>query len=321
MGRSLDLNQRSRFLAETIQNRSIELGVEFSSSENGLQIDFGVNTAGGLQAGIELAKLSCGDLARIDLMPMQIGNTSLPSLFFQTDHPVAACMGAQYAGWPIQVAGFFSMGSGPIRCLRGREKLLEQYSLVTDQNRSESLGVLCLETGQIPPQKVIELIVDEVGIKPANLILALAPTSSISGTVQVVARCVETSLHKLHELGFDLNGVVSASGQAPIPPVHPDDLKAIGLTNDSILFGGMVDLWVRGEDSDIERLGEKAPSSCSPDFGIPFYELFKKNQFDFYKIDPHLFAPAHIRMHNLLTGRSFSFGGLHEKLLTESYGR
>ena len=37
--------------------------------------------------------------------------------------------------------------------------------------------------------------------------------------VQVVARSVETCLHKLHELGFDVTRIVSGCGSAPLSPV------------------------------------------------------------------------------------------------------
>ena len=48
-----------------------------------------------------------------------------------------------------------------------------------------------------------------------NLTLAVAPASSIAGTTQVVARSLETALHKLHELKFDLNQVVSRLRRRP----------------------------------------------------------------------------------------------------------
>ena len=66
--------------------------------------------------------------------------------------------------------------------------------------------------------------------------------------MQVVARSVETALHKLHEIGYDLHNVVSGFGAAPLPPVAADDLVGIGRTNDAILYGGEVTLWVKDDD-------------------------------------------------------------------------
>ena len=67
-------------------------------------------------------------------------------------------------------------------------------------------------------------------------------TASIAGSVQVIARSVETALHKMHEIGFDLTQVRSGFGIAPLPPVAADDLVGIGRTNDAMLYGGEVTL-------------------------------------------------------------------------------
>ena len=106
-----------------------------------------------------------------------------------------------------------------------------------------------------------------------------------------MARSVETALHKLHVLGFDLSRVVSGLGKAPLPPVASDDLVAIGLTNDAILYGGQVTLSVRGDDDSIAEIGPRVPSSSSPDHGRPFGEIFSRYNNDFYRIDPLLFSP------------------------------
>src|SRR5690606_22770213 len=119
------------------------------------------------------------------------------------------------------------------------------------------------------------------------LTLLVAPASSLAGTVQVVARSVETTLHKLHELKFDVTQVVSGYGVAPLPPVARDELAAIGRTNDAILYGGRVTLWVRADDELLAAVGPKVPSSASKDHGALFAELFQRYG-DFYKIDPLL---------------------------------
>ena len=77
-------------------------------------------------------------------------------------------------------------------------------------------------------------------VEPSSVTLLVAPTASLAGGVQVVARSVETAMHKLAELKFDLARIVSAHGSAPLPPVAGDDLAAIGRTNDAILYGARV---------------------------------------------------------------------------------
>ena len=157
-------------------------------------------------------------------------------------------------------------------------------------------------------------------MKPQDLTIVYAPTASLAGTVQVVARSLETALHKLHELGFDLSRVQSGTGTAPLPPVAGEDLAGIGRTNDAILYGGEVTLWVTGDDQSIEQLGAQIPSSSSEDYGRPFIEIFRQYDNDFYKIDPHLFSPAIININNLETGSYFRYGKFNVDVLAKSFG-
>jgi methenyltetrahydromethanopterin cyclohydrolase len=150
--------------------------------------------------------------------------------------------------------------------------------------------------------------------------LLVAPTASLAGTVQVVARSVETALHKLHELRFDLARVVCGLGRAPLPPVGGDDLTAIGWTNDAILYGGVAALWVRGDDASLAEVGARVPSSASPDFGQPFAQVFERAGRDFYRIDPQLFSPAVVVFHNLDTGRTQRFGRRAPEVLRQAWG-
>ncbi len=147
----------------------------------------------------------------------------------------------------------------------------------------------------------------------------MAPTASQAGTIQVVARSVETCLHKLHELGFDPKRIESAFGTAPLPPVAKDDLAAIGRTNDAVLYGGEVTLWLRGDDDSLRQVGPHIPSSSSPEFGEPFAVIFKRYNCDFYKIDPQLFSPAAVTFCNLDSGRTFRFGQTLPEVIQRSF--
>ena len=44
-----------------------------------------------------------------------------PGIAVHVQHPVAACLASQYAGWAITPEGYFAMGSGPMRAAAGRE--------------------------------------------------------------------------------------------------------------------------------------------------------------------------------------------------------
>ena len=146
-----------------------------------------------------------------------------------------------------------------------------------------------------------------------------APTASQAGGLQVVARSIETALHKMLEIGFDITCVASGFGVAPLPPVAVDDLAAIGRTNDAILYGGEVTLWVRGADADLESFGPRIPSNASKDHGRPFREIFERYDRDFYRVDPHLFSPAVVNLVNLDTGRTYRFGQLLPEVIEQSF--
>jgi methenyltetrahydromethanopterin cyclohydrolase len=207
------------------------------------------------------------------------------------------------------------MGSGPMRAAAAREEIFKDIP-----GREEppcAVGVL--ETRKHPTEEVIAYLVSHLPKSAEKLTLAVAPASSMAGTIQVVARALETALHKLHALKFDLRQVVSGHGVAPLPPVAPDEGRAIGWTNDAILYGGRVVLWVRADDEILSQVGPKVPSSASPDHGAPFAEIFKRYNGDFYKIDPMLFSPAVIELRNLKTGRVHRFGRTEPDLLRRSF--
>jgi methenyltetrahydromethanopterin cyclohydrolase len=63
------------------------------------------------------------------------------------------------------------------------------------------------------------------GIKNENLTIILTPTSSLAGSVQIVSRVLETSLHKAHELHFPLEKIIDGAGSAPLPPQTQSYLK------------------------------------------------------------------------------------------------
>jgi methenyltetrahydromethanopterin cyclohydrolase len=279
-------------------------------------LDFGVETPGSLRAGLVLARLCMAGLGDVSLTPGQVDGIGVPTVQVQTDRPVEACLLSQYAGWRVSVDDYFGMGSGPMRAAAAREELFEK--LPWDESPEAVVGVL--EAWSLPGDKVVEYLAERCGVEPSGVTLAVAPTASLAGTIQVVARSVETSLHKLFELGFDVRRIVSGFGTAPLPPVAKDDLAGIGRTNDAILYGGRVTLWVTGDDESLEEIGPKVPASSAGGYGQPFIDIFREADHDFYKIDPMLFSPAEIVFHNIETGSMFCFGEIAPAILRKSFG-
>jgi methenyltetrahydromethanopterin cyclohydrolase len=310
------LHARAWQIAERLAAEPERFGTQARRLQNGsLLIDCGVVAPGGLAAGVEFARACLGGLAEVEVIPWSLGEVPLAACRVVTDHPLAACIGSQYAGWKIQAGKFFGMGSGPARAAAGVEPLFERYPL---RERAERT-VLLLECSELPDEEVAAKVAGSCGVPPSSLILAAAATGSLAGSLQIAARSVETALHKMMELGFDLRQVRSGVGLCPISPVIPHPLKAIGRTNDAVLYGAEVHLAVDAEDEMLSGFIERIPSASSKDHGRLFYDLFKEHG-DFYKIDPMLFSPARVSVSNLRTGRLFAAGRSCPDLLRRSFG-
>ena len=336
------LNELAGQLVDAVcdEAETLRVAVKCDESTAGATlIDFGVETRGSLEPGVRLAEVCMSGLGRVDLCHGVDNVWDGPAVVVRTHSPVAACLASQYAGWQILHQGYFAMGSGPMRAMATKEELFERIGHTERADRA--VGVL--EAAKLPGADVIRHIAGEVGVAADRLALCVAPTASIAGTVQIVARSIETTLHKLFELGFDVSQVVSGFGVAPLPPVAADDMVGIGRTNDAILYGGKVTLWLAGgrktpspedggggheeadtqlassqggdhdsdaplTDEEVVAIGPQVPSSASADHGDSFAEIFKRYDGDFYKIDPHLFSPAEVTLVNLDTGRAFRYG-------------
>jgi methenyltetrahydromethanopterin cyclohydrolase len=313
---SLRMNEAACEIADTMADQADVLRVSSFRLPSGARvIDAGVDTPGGIEAGIALAEICMGGLGNVSCTPVQIGGQSYAGLTVWTDHPAVACMASQYAGWAISVGKYFAMGSGPLRAhARVERELFEKLSY--EEQADE--GVLVLETRSLPTDEVVASIAEKASLQPLQLTLVVAPTASLAGGVQISARIIETGLHKIETLGFDVRRVIGATGTAPLPPVARNDLRAIGRTNDCILYGGQARYTVQGPDAELEKLAEQVPASASRDYGTPFYELFQRYGGDFYKIDPLLFSPAEVWLTSTETGRTFHAGRLNPEVLEAS---
>jgi len=315
----LGMNERAWRLVDQHIERLAELRIAERRLANGARVlDAGAEVAGGLGAGLMLAELCMGGLGCIAFTSLTIGVDQWPGVDVWTDHPAASCMASQYAGWAIDPEGFFAMGSGPLRAKARVEKdLFSTLEYAEDATR----GVLVLEGRTLPTAEVAEWVALKAGVAPEGLILAVAPTASLAGGVQISARVLETGLHKMETIGFDVRLVVSAIGTAPVPPVAKNDIQAIGRTNDCILYGGQARYTIEADDDELARLAAQLPASASSDYGAPFSDIFKQYDHDFYKIDPMLFSPGEVWLTSATSGRTFHAGRLNPDVLRASlYG-
>lgn len=282
-------------------------------------IDAGIAVRGGLEAGRQIGEICMGGLGQVRFR----ASTNYQNWSWHVDvhssNPVIACLASQYAGWSLShgkgKGAFNALGSGPGRAMGSKEELFDELGY------RDTAGPACLviEADNVPPVEIADKIATACGIKPDQLTLILTPTSSLAGCVQVVARVLETALHKAHALGFELDNIIDGAGSAPVPPPAVDFLTAMSRTNDAILFAGQVHLYVDAADGDAEELAKKLPSSASNDYGKPFGEVFKSVNYDFYQIDPMLFSPARVTVSSLKTGNSFQAGRIDLDLLDQSF--
>ncbi|MGL4669981.1 MAG: methenyltetrahydromethanopterin cyclohydrolase [Methanobacteriaceae archaeon] len=318
----VSVNLKSKEIVDEMINKADDLGIAISKLENGATIlDCGVNVLGSFKAGELYTKICLGGLAEVGIsIPGDLSDKfALPSVKIKTHFPSISTLGAQKAGWSVSVGDFFALGSGPARALA--KKPAETYEEIGYEDDAD-VAILTLEADVLPSDEVAELIAKECNVSTDKVYLLVAPTSSIVGSIQIAGRVVENGTYKMLEaLHFDVNKVKFAAGIAPIAPVDPDGLKAMGKTNDAVLFGGRTYYYLESEEGDdIKALAEQLPSSAADGYGKPFFEVFKEAEFDFYKIDKGMFAPAEVVINDLRTGELFKAGYVNVELLKKSFG-
>jgi len=316
---SLSINCLALGLVKKLFANPEYFGVKICKTDSGTTvIDAGVEAQGGFEAGRLVTEICMGGCGRAKIAERKYGNYALPTIFVSTDHPIIATLGSQYAGWQINEEGYFAIGSGPARALAQKPK--EIYQEIGYRDNSDET-VLVLETEKIPTAKLMERIAKDCKIDTKNLTIIMTPTTSVAGATQVSGRIVETGIHKLRKVGLDPNVIRHAWGSAPIPPIHPKFANAMARTNDAILYGGTAYYLVEYEDdTKLEEILARAPSKASTQYGRPFIEIFKEAKYDFYKIDPNLFAPAEITINNAKTGNTFKNGEINSETLAKSLG-
>lgn len=316
----ISVNRKAWLQVKKLLDNPEHYQVKVEQTKHGvILIDAGITVEGGLQAGKLITEVCLGGCGEAQILPLQFGDIVLPSIFVSTNQPAISTLGSQLADWQIKENGFSAIGSGPARALARKNG--ELYDTIDYADEADE-AVLVLETDRRPPDKVIGQIAAECKVPMDRLMLILVPTTTVAGATQISGRIVETGMHKLMKLGLDPKLVSHAVGCAPIAPSHADFAEAMGRTNDAILYAGMAYYHVHGceDDEKLRKLVRKAPSSASQSYGHPFLQVFKEANYDFYRIDPNLFAPASITINNVETGRMFKAGRINMEVFKRSIG-
>lgn len=320
----MSLNESAYELLASLVDRPETFGAVVHRRGHATVVDCGVASPGSPAVGLLVARASMGGLGDVELVSGEPAVAAFegdwphapwPTVTVESRSPLAACLASQYAGWKVATADYFAMASGPIRAAIGREELFDHVG----HRERPPVAVGVLETAALPPDDVCTALAVACGVEADRLLLLAARTASTAGGIQIVARSLETALHKLHDLGFDLARVMAGRGAAPLPPVPRKDLTAIGRTNDAILYGGRVILEVTGDDESLAEIGPRCVSAGSESYGDSFITVFERAGRDFYAIDPALFAPAMVEFVNRDTGRRQSFGRLDPDIVARSF--
>ncbi|MEA2783254.1 MAG: methenyltetrahydromethanopterin cyclohydrolase [Rhodospirillaceae bacterium] len=315
------VNRLAAPLVERLIQDAEQLRIVVERTESGaLVVDAGIDCPGGIEAGRRIAEICMAGLGQVRIADSGRFRRWSWSINVGSTDPVLACLASQLAGWQLTHGegkqAFFALGSGPGRALARKEPLFEHLGYTDNADST----CLVLEVDKRPPAALIEKAAADCGVAPDRLTLILTPTRSLAGTVQIVGRVLEVALHKVHQLGFSLDRVVDGLAAAPLPPPASSFITAMGRTNDAIIYGGSVHLFVTGPEADARKLAEAMPSSASRDYGKPFAEIFQAFKGNFYDIDPLLFSPARVTVTALESGNSIEAGVLDEALLDRSFG-
>lgn len=325
----ISVNAAVRPLVRTLVEQADKLRVKVGKLPNGATVvDAGIEAPGGLEAGRIIGEICMGGLGTVSL---SFGTNSARWPYQVNVHSTNGHQlpGSQYAGWSLShgegKGAFYALGSGPARAMAVKVKdgvetsVEELYKELDYRDRCDETAIV-LEVDRMPPVELVDKVAKACQLDPSKVTVILTPTSSLAGGVQVVSRVLEVALHKAHSLHFPLENIIDGCGSAPVPPPHPNFVKAMGRTNDAILFAGQVHLFVKGSSEQAKMLANELPSSTSRDYGKPFAEVFKEYNYDFFKVDAMLFSPARVTVTAVDSGLSFHAGQLDETLLERSFG-
>ncbi len=326
----IEINNLARNIVEEIIQHKEMYKANVHKLENGATI---IDMSNASWVGGKLVGEICmGGLGKVEFTSYNLDGNYLPSVNVYTSEPIISCMASQLAGWSVKLKKevekdgvikkkvvFQSLGSGPARAKSKVEKLFEEL----DYTDNSDCAIIVFETPKLPNEEVMNIVASKCNVGLDKTFAIYAPTACLTGSIQVAARIVETGIHKLHEIHFPLDVIKDGFGTTTIAPIAKDDLGAMGRTNDSIIAAGMTYYTIdveKEKEQDLFDLLKKAPANTSSSYGKPFIETFKAANYNFYDIDPGLFAPAVYTITNIKTGKSLTVGKVNNELLKESYG-
>ncbi len=316
----ISVNREAMKTVRVILQEADALGVTVERLENGTTVvDMGLQAPGSWRAGQLYTLASLGGLGIVSYEPFALSGRMLSAVRVMIDHPIEACVASQIAGWRLQAPGteHAAILAGPGRALN--RDSLDHYFEWIDYRDEHHEAVVAIQTSEPVSVEMAGMIASACRVNPSDLYVLFAPNRSLVTAVQVAARIVEQSIHRLAEEGMDLRGLRYAYGLGMIPPLVDDDLISMGRINDSLLYGGIANISVEGDDTQCAEIVDRVVSEACPAYGRPFIDIYEDAGRDFYEIPIELHSPAEIHLTNLCSGRTFSAGRINHEVLNASF--
>ncbi len=296
------------------------LGIRVERLPNGATVlDMGQQAPGSWQAARYYTLVTLGGLGEVTYEPFPLGDTVLPGVRISVDRPMEACVASQIAGWQLDPPGTpqAAIAAGPARALNRTQP--DHYFDLIDYRDDWHEAVVAIQTAEPITARHADIVAEACQVKPEDVYILVAPNSSLVCSVQVSARIIEQTLHRLPEEGMDINVVKYAQGYAVIAPLIQDELIAMGRINDALLYGGQATLYVDADDAAVAAVVPKITSAASGAYGRPFLEIFEDAARDFYLIPMDLHSPAAVVVNNLRSGRTYRAGAINDDVLRRSF--
>ncbi len=315
----IGVNERAVKLAKLLVNDEEGYKVKVHRIAGAYVIDCGVEMSGSWGAAKIMTEVLYGGLNEItyETFPEKIDYVYYNAVHVYSDHVVMQQAGCNISGWELKPGKYAPVLAGPGRTLaRKKGDWFSSYSNYADKYHE---AVLTVEMGRMLNEEEVEELIEALGIEAENVYILVAASGSIACSVEVSARIIEQSLHRLHEEKFDLDNIIEAHGFCVIPPVIKDDLIAMGRLNDVLIYGGQCTFTVDCEDSEIEALIDKITSDKCSMYGSMFKTIYEENGCDFYKVPMEMYSPAKVVIINQRTGRVFKAGKFNLDILAKSF--
>lgn len=315
----LSVNERSLQLVQQLLKDPQGYKVQVHNIRGAYVIDCGVHAQGSWGAAKIMTEILYGGLNEINFetFPLPIDDVYYNAVHVYSDHVVVQQAGCNISRWELKPGKHAPVMAGPGRLITRKENdWFASYSNYYDRYHA---AVLTAEMNRIPDEQEVQDLIEATGVEAQDVYILVAASGSIACSVEVSARIIEQSLHRMHEEKFNLDNIIEAHGFCVVPPVIKDDLIAMGRLNDVLIYGGQATFTVDCEDCEIEAVINKITSDKCSVYGTMFKEIYEKNGCDFYRVPMEMYSPAKVVIINQRTGRVFKAGKINVEVLAQSF--